>query len=80
MIGPKAVMEQNIHAYDENKEWKLLELGALMCAKAYRDKSALPLMEKLKTVVKKLTVKCVKIMEQVKKLTDKTKMQGHQIS
>lgn len=80
MANSKAVMERNIHAYDENKEWQLPEPGVLTSAKAYRDKNALPLVEKLKTVVKNLTVKSVQLMEQVKKLTDKTKKQEYQIS
>ena len=80
MADSKAIMERNIHAYDENKEWQLPEPGALTSAKAYRDKSVLPLVEKLKTVVKNLTVKCVRLMEQVKKLTDKTKKQEYQIN
>ena len=45
--------------------------GALMSAKAYRDKKALPLVEKLKEVVKNLTIKCVQLTEQGKKLTAK---------
>lgn len=35
-----------------------------MNAKNYRDKKALPLVEKLKEVVKNLTVKCVQLTEQ----------------
>ena len=35
--------------------------GALMSAKNYRDKKALPLVEKLKEVVKNLTIKCVQL-------------------
>ncbi len=79
MANSKIVMERNIHAYDENKEWQLPDTGALTSAKAYRDKNALPLVEKLKTVVKSLTVKCVQLMEQVKKLTDKTERQASDI-
>ena len=79
MADSKVVMERNIHAYDENKKWQLLEPGALMSAKAYRDKSANPLVEKLKTVVKNLTVKSVQLMEQVKKLSDKTERQASDI-
>ncbi len=40
-----------------------------MSAKIYRDKKALPLVEKLKEVVKNLTIKCVQLTEQSKKLT-----------
>ncbi len=50
--------------------------SALMSAKAYRDKKALPLVEKLKEVVKNLTIKCVQLTEQGKKLTAAVKT-GH---
>ena len=76
MSDSKAVIERNIHAYDENKEWQLPEPGALMSAKSYRDKNALPLVEKLKDRLKGLTIKCVQLMEQVKRLTDKTERQA----
>ena len=52
MVQSKEDMERNIHAYDEDVKWQLAEPGALMSAKAYRDKKALPLVEKLKEVVK----------------------------
>ena len=42
-------------------KWQLAEPGALMGAKAYRDKKALALVEKLKEVVKNLTIKCVQL-------------------
>ena len=74
------IMERNIHAYDEDVKWQLAEPGALMSAKAYRDKKALPLVEKLKEVVKNLTIKCVQLAEQSKKLTAKVDGQQKQIS
>ena len=80
MVQSKEVMERNIHAYDEDVKWQLAEPGALMSAKAYRDKKALPLVEKLKEVVKNLTIKCVQLMEQSKKLTAKVDGQQTQIS
>lgn len=52
MLNSKEIIKRNIHAYDENKEWQLPEQGALMSAKAYRDKKVLPLVEKLKEVIK----------------------------
>ena len=64
MVQSKAIMEQNIHAYDEDEKWQLPEPGALMSAKAYNDKKAVPLVEKLKEVVKALTIKCVQLAEQ----------------
>lgn len=49
-------------------------------AKNYKDKKALPLVERLKEVVMALTIKCVQFAEQVKKLTAKTAGQQEQIS
>ena len=51
-----------------------------MSAKAYRDKKALPLVEKLKEVVKNLTIKCVQLTEQSKKFAAKVDEQQIQIS
>ena len=68
MVQSKEVMERNIHAYDEDVKWQLPEPGTLMSAKAYRDKKALPLVEKLKELVKSLTLKCIQLAEQIKKL------------
>ena len=80
MVQSKEVMERNIHAYDEDVKWQLAEPGALMSAKSYRDKKALPLVEKLKEVVKNLTIKCVQLTEQGRKLTAKVDGQQVQIS
>lgn len=80
IANSKMVMERNIHTYDEDKEWQLPEPGALMSAKAYRDKKAVSLVEKLKERVKNLTIKCVHLMEEVKRLTDKVQKQEYQIS
>lgn len=80
MVQSKEVMERNIHAYDEDVKWQLAEPGAFMSAKAYRDKKALPLVEKLKEVVKNLTIKCVQLTEQGRKLTAKVDGQQKQIS
>ncbi|MCI9127442.1 MAG: recombinase, partial [Eubacterium sp.] len=80
MARSKEVMERNIHVYDEDAEWQLPEPSALMSAKAYRDKKALPLVEKLKEIVKSLTIKCVQLTEQGKKLTAKVDGQKIQIS
>ncbi|RKJ39051.1 recombinase, partial [bacterium 1XD42-8] len=80
MVQSKEDMERNIHVYDEDVKWQLAESGALMSAKAYRDKKALPLVEKLKEVVKNLTIKCVQLAEQCRKLTVKVDGQQKQIS
>ncbi len=80
MVQSKEVMERNIHAYDEDVKWQLAEPGALMSAKNYRDKKALPLVEKFKEVVKNLIIKCVQLTEQSRKLTAKVDGQQKQIS
>ena len=80
MIRSKEGMERNIHTYDEDAKWQLAEPGALMSAKAYRDKKALPLVEKLKEIVKSLTIKCIQLTEQCKKLTAKVDGQQKQIT
>ena len=76
MVQSKEVMERNIHAYDEEVKWKLAEPGALMSEKAYPDKKALPIVEKLKEAVKNLTIKCIQLTKQRKKLT--VKLDGKQ--
>ena len=80
MVQSKAVMERNIHAYDEDEKWQLPEPAALMSAKAYKDKKASPLVEKLKETIKALTIKCVQLAEQGNKLKDKVTRQEQQIS
>ena len=80
MVQSKAVMERNIHAYDEDEKWQLPEPAALMSAKAYKDKKAFPLAEKLKETIKALTIKCVQLAEQGKKLKEKVTRQEQQIS
>ena len=80
MVQSNAVMERNIHAYDEDEKWQLPEPAALMSAKAYKDKKAFPLVEKLKETIKALTIKCVQLAEQGKKLKEKVTRQEQQIS
>lgn len=80
MVQSKAVMERNIHAYDEDEKWQLPEPAALMSAKAYKDKKAFPLVEKLKETIKALTIKCVQLAEQGKKLKEEVTRQEQQIS
>ena len=72
-------IERSIRAYEEEDKWQLPEPGALMSAKAYREKNAAPLVDKLKDVIKSLTVKCVNLMEQVKQLRVKVENQAEEI-
>ena len=80
IVQSKEVLERNIHTYDEDVKWQLPEPGVLMSAKAYRDKKAIPLVEKLKETVKNLTIKCVQLAEQGRKLSAKVDGQKKQIS
>lgn len=75
MAGSKVALERNVRAYDEDRQWQLPEPGVVQSAKVYREKVALPLITRLKELVKNLTIKCVGLMEQVKKLTAKVNQQ-----
>ncbi len=79
MADSKAALERNIHVYDEDAKWQLPEPIALMSAKAYREKNAMPLVERLKEVVKSLTIKCVNLMDQIKQLKAKVRKQAEDI-
>ena len=68
-----------MRAYDEEKQWQLPEPGVMQSAKSYREKVAFPLAARLKEIVKSLTIKCVGLMEQVKKLTAKVNQQEDDI-
>ncbi len=79
MAGSKSKLERNVRAYDEDRQWQLPEAGAFTSAKSYRDNSAKPLVIRLKELVKSLTIKCVNLMEQVRKLTEKVTQQTSDI-
>jgi len=75
----KMVLERNIHAYDEDAKWQLPEPSALMSAKSYKEKNAMPLVDKLKDIVKSLTIKCVNLMDQIKQLKARVTKQAEDI-
>ena len=79
MADSKVTLERNIHAYDEDAKWQLPEQTALMSAKAYREKNAIPLVERLKEIVKSLMIKCVNYMDQIKQLKAKVTKQAEDI-
>ena len=62
------LLQRDVRKYDEAPEWQLAELGAFASAKAFRDKVVLPLVNKLKSLVKNLTIQCVRLKEEVLKL------------
>ena len=80
MVSSKTVIETNIHAFNEDEKWQLPAPGVLANANSYRDKKALPLVDKLKEVVKSLIIKCVNLKEEVRRLTDRIIRQGEKIN
>jgi len=79
MADSKMVLERNIHVYDEDAKWQLPEPSALMSAKSYKEKNAMPLVEKLKDIVKSLTIKCFNLMDQIKQLKARVTKQAEDI-
>ena len=68
MVQSEELLQRDVRKYDEAPEWQLPEPGALTSAKAFRDKVVLPLVNKLKSLVKNLTIQCVRLKEEVLKL------------
>ena len=79
MADSKVKLERNVRAYDEEEQWRLPEPGAFTSAKSYRENSAKPLVTRLKELVKSLTIKCVNLMEQVKRLKEQVTQQTSDI-
>ena len=68
MVQSEELLQRDVRKYDEASEWQLPEPGAFTSAKAFRDKVVLPLVNKLKSLVKNLTIQCVRLKEEVLKL------------
>ena len=79
MVQSKEAMERNIHAYDEDVKWQLAEPGMLMSAKSYREKNVVPLVTRLKDTAKSLTIKCVRLTEENKKLKARVAKQAENV-
>ena len=79
MVQSKEAMERNIHAYDEDAKWQLAEPGMLMSAKSYREKNVIPLVTRLKDTAKSLTIKCVRLTEENKKLKARVAKQAENV-
>ena len=73
MVQSEKLLQRDVRKYDEEPEWQLPEPGAFASAKSFRDKVALPLVNKLKELVKILTIQCVRLKEEVIQLRDKVK-------
>ena len=66
--------ERNVHEYDDAKKWQLPEPDFLMGAGTYREKKALPLVNKLKNVIKNLTLQLIHALEANDRLQKSLKM------
>ncbi len=60
MVQSEELLQRDVRKHDEASEWQLPEPGAFTSTKAFRDKVVLPLVNKLKSLVKYLTIQCVK--------------------
>ena len=68
LSADKKATEKNIHVIRENPAWQLPELTALTTAKTYRDKKAMPLLEKVKEALVAALVRNVQLIEAADKL------------
>ncbi len=68
LSADKKATEKNIHVIRENPAWQLPEPAALTTAKTYRDKEAMPLLEKVKEALVAVLVRNVQLIEAADKL------------
>ena len=73
MVHSEEVLQRDVRKYDEAPEWQLPEPGAFTSAKAFRDKVVMPFVNKLKTLIKNLTIQCVRLKEEVLQLRKEKK-------
>ena len=71
--------ERNVHEYDEAKKWQLPEPDFMMGAGAYRDKKARPLVNKLKDVIKNLTLQLIRALAANERLQQRLKMSDQKV-
>ena len=71
--------ERNVHEYDDAKKWQLPEPDFLMGAGTYREKKALPLVNKLKNVIKNLTLQLIHALETNERLKQDLKRSDQKV-
>ena len=71
--------ERNIYEYDEAKKWQLPEPDFMMGAGTYRNKKALPLVNKLKNVIKNLTLQLIHALEANERLQKSLKISEQKV-
>ena len=67
------LLQRDVRKYDEAPEWQLPEPGAFASAKSFRDKVVMPFVNKLKSLIKNLTIQCVRLKEEVIQLRKEKK-------
>ena len=73
IVQSEQLLQRDVRKYDEAPEWQLPEPGAFASAKSFRDKVVMPFVNKLKSLIKNLTIQCVRLKEEVLQLRDKVK-------
>lgn len=73
MVQSEQLLQRDVRKYDEAPEWQLPEPGVFASAKSFRDKVVMPFVNKLKTLIKNLTIQCVRLKEEVIQLRKEKK-------
>ena len=73
MVQSEQLLQRDVRKYDEAPEWQLPEPGAFASAKSFRDKVVMPFVNKLKTLIKNLTIQCVRLKVEVLQLRKEKK-------
>ena len=68
MSSDKKLTEKNIYVIREDPAWQLPEPGMVTTAKSYRDKKAIPLLEKVKETLVSALIRNVQLTEMIEKL------------
>ena len=73
MVQSEQLLQRDVRKYDEAPEWQLPEPGAFASVKSFWDKVVMQFVNKLKSLIKNLTIQCVRLKEEVLQLRDKVK-------
>ena len=73
IVQSEQLLQRDVRKYDETPEWQLPEPGAFASAKSFRDKVVMPFVNMLKTLIKNLTIQCVRLKEEVIQLRKEKK-------
>lgn len=73
MVQSEQLLQRDVRKYDEAPEWQLPEPGAFASAKSFLDKVVIPFVNKLKSLIKNLTIQCVRLKEEVLQLRKEKK-------